>query len=243
MASGEGVFIIIQQKTITSDSYIKKPDNENTINSNSIIKKLGSEGSILSDMFIGYQDQTKTINSNSYIKKLDNENTINSDSYIKKLDNKKTITSDYYLKKPGSEGSIISDSYIKKPEDGKTINTNSQITYVGNTIITYPISGDKYIINDSDERITFIIPTSKSNIDIQLQLSKVENYATKVLDISSQQDTSIWEYYNGSDWLEWPSDGVPNTYSGNAGRVNIYGLVGLDDLTFSYLRMRGIIRS
>lgn len=216
---------LAQTKTIVSNAQIKKLA-EKIINSDFYIKKLATEKIILSDMFIGYLAQTKTINSNAYIKKLANENTINSNSYIKF----------------GDEGSIISNLVIKS-ESNKNISSNSQIAYVGNTLITYPVSGIRYVINDSNERITFDIPTAKSNIDIQLQLSKVSDYATKVLDISSYHNVSIWEYYDGAAWQEWPSDGVPNTYSGNGGRVNIYGLVSYSDLPFLYIRMRGIIRS
>ena len=61
MAKGKGIFIIIQQKTINSNSYIKKVGISKTLTSDSYILKAA----------------TNTITSESYIKKIDNTKTIN----------------------------------------------------------------------------------------------------------------------------------------------------------------------
>jgi hypothetical protein len=127
MPRGGGVFKIIRQKTLNSDSHIKKLDNGVTITSDAYIKAT----------------QTKTLNSDAMVKRPGEEGSINSDAYIKKSGNDKSITSDAYIKKLGNAETITSDSYIEALQEG-TITSDAYITGIAH------INSDSYIKRGGD---------------------------------------------------------------------------------------------
>jgi len=106
----------------------------------------------------------------------------------------------------------------------------------------YPLPGDNFNISDPDERIRFKIPyISGSNMDMYLELALDSGFTQVVFRRYTWQDTSIWTYYNGSAYVEWPSNGVNPIYYGNEARINIYGLIDPHQ-PILYWRVRGVVR-
>lgn len=163
-------------------------------------------GSLDSDMVIADAD-SKIIHSNATIIPED-WNIIHSDMVLL----------------PATSGTLDSDMVIVDA-GSKLIHSNSYIVKIGVPDKLNPLQDTEYNLSDSSERIRFIIPdtTADSNVDIHIQIASDENFNNVLWDFFSWQDSSRWEYWNGSSFVSWPSDGVPPAYYGNEGRFKIQG--------------------
>lgn len=72
----------------------------------------------------------------------------------------------------------------------------------------------------SDEPLVFTIPDSTySKIHFHIQYDMVNTFdSVNLIEHKTWEDTTGWEYWNGSAWTTFPADGVANTYSGNNAR-------------------------
>jgi hypothetical protein len=238
------------EETINSDAYIVGQTQTKTINSDAEIKDT-SEEVIYSDMEI---ITGARINSNAYIKGTQEE-TILSDAWIFqpgesvfysnayiKATLTKTIYSDAYVIK-GGQVNIPSDAWIRRTEE-ETLTSDAWVYRISTPLNIFPLDGEDFNISDSTERIRFNIPNDISgtdNIHLHIQLALDADFVQVVFERYTWQDTSIWTYYNGTGFVEFPTAGIPPSEQGAECRVNIFGQISLHQ-PILYWRVRGVIR-
>jgi len=104
--------VTVVTKTHTTDSVLKKLDNEITHTTDSVLKKLDNEINHTTDSVLKAIDNEITHTTDSVLKALDNEITHTTDSVLKKLDNEITHTTDSVLRKIDNELTHTTDSFL-----------------------------------------------------------------------------------------------------------------------------------
>ena len=189
MTRGGGLFIIIQQKNLESDSFIlttysnnlasssfiKTIDNTNSITSDSHIVEVVSKN-LTSDSFIKTTYEN-SLTSDSFITTTYTEN-LTSDSFIKNIGNTKNLASDMQIGWLGVEQNIVSDSfivatytknltsdsYIKKLANENNITSDSFIKKVDNE---NSLTSDSHIVETLSKSFSsdsFILATYSNSI-------------------------------------------------------------------------------
>jgi hypothetical protein len=204
------------QKTITCDANIATP-GLGSINSDYHIKATYSDETLLSDARIK-QSSSRTIYSDAWIR-ISSYGTITQNAWL--LNAIPTIISTNYFIKASSTGTITQDAFIKRsPTETITcdafilssldasLTSDANIVLISKGVLISPCG---IRVSDTQVILRFYVPeTAQGNIHIKLQIATDSGFANvEREDTTLAQDWGVWEYYNGSNWVAYPSAGLP----------------------------------
>lgn len=232
----------IQEETITSDMFIDFLHFDVSITSDAFIKAT-SEETLTSDAFIKVLNNTETITSDAWIEEVQEE-TITSDAYIL-AGQDIGLTSDMYIKVLDNTETIDSMSYVEVADITGTIKSDSYIVRLSPGYKIYPVGNQDYNLSDPDERLRFKIPFSSDGykVHIHIQVAADAGFTNVIGNFYSWQHEGRWTYWNGTDFVDWPSDGIAPADQWEEGRFRIQGLINPEDLISRgvwYWRIRGV---
>jgi hypothetical protein len=89
----------------------------------------------------------------------------------------------------------------------------------GRCVWTSPANGAGISPNPD---LQFLMPSSTGNMWFWMELDTVDTFDSPNLrTIKTTTSQTDWSYWDGGGWQAVPSDGVPNTYSGNEARYSV----------------------
>ena len=124
-------------------------------------------------------------------------------------------------------------SYGSEESPVSTISLSADFYIMGRPILVSPSDNSKS--KTSPMTFTWKIPedVSNRNVHSEIQVARDKNFTDIEKDLQSWTDSGF-EYYNGTEWVKYPAEGVSSAYYGNPARITIPLTQGL-----KYWRVRG----
>ncbi len=185
---------------------------------------------IKSDSYIVYLREY-SVSSDAHIK-TDYKQTLDSVSYIKKLD-KKTQTTDLFIVGT-KDDSLSADSYIEKART-ETLTSESDINLIGIPYLITPTNNELVNIMVPPLWFKMKIPYNNLNstIHIHLQIGTGGVNPENIVHQSYSWNDD-WEYWDGAQWVEVPTTGIPIEYAGNTVRYKVLNKLPKSDQEYQW---------
>ena len=131
---------------------------------------------------------------------------------------------------------VTAKSRIKSTGEIQTVSAKANIyrAEIAKTTLVSPSDGSTGLTNPVT--LVWEIPESEGdNIHAHIQVDDTDNtFGSLEHEQESWDDNSSMEYWDGSDWITYPTSGVDPMYSGNQARITVSLTTGL-----KYWRVRG----
>lgn len=167
----------------------------------------------------------KPLSCSSFVRIIDIQQVLSSDAYIRRVETEDR-DSDAQVQRTEVE-ELNSDAHVRNVIQ-EELESDAEVSvpdFV--TTILYPLTDEEYYLNDDLERMRFTVPTqppaSIRKIHVHVQFATDSSFNNVFWDYYSWQYPDRFSYWNGSEFVPWPLEGVAAAFSGNEALFKVQG--------------------